>query len=192
MLSCNEVLARHSEFLDGEMPAVDAELWRTHLANCAQCARYDRVLRKGLRVLQDDRQVQPDPEFMLHLRYRLAYEDQRMTTPVTAGAATAVTVAAVLALAAWLPIMFFSRASESQAPLAAGELGRTASEIAWHGGSAIHEPDSHSEIAGPNVSLNHTHTAVSVIESGYTPLIIEAPTSPPSYTRVTLTSFNSR
>ena len=186
-------MARHSEFMDGEMPMAEAEQWRAHLAACEVCARYDRVLRKGLCLLQRQTAVEPDPDFAVHLRYRLAYEEQRTSLgPVTAGAATSVTVAAVLALAAWLPIMMLSRGNAPSTTVTTGEVGRTATEVAWHGGTGIDEPDSHVELQGPNISLNHSHPAVSLIEHGYTPLIVEAPTAPPQYTQVTLTSYNTR
>ena len=193
MLSCKEVLARHSEFLDGEMAAVDAERWRAHLSACAQCARYDRVLRRGVGLLRGAQQNHSDPEFMLHLRYRLAHEEERMAMgPVTASAATSVTVAAVLALAAWVPIMFMARSRDAQATANVAELGRTAAEIAWHGGHALEEQDSHDAFAGPSVVLQHSTPAVRLIEHGYTPLVLEPPTAPPSYARVTFTSFTSR
>jgi hypothetical protein len=186
-------MARHSEFLDGEMPSVDAELWRTHLASCAACARYDRVLRKGLGVLHRDQQADADSEFMLHLRYRLAYEEERIAMgPVTAGAATSVTVAAVLALAAWLPIMFMSRMQET--PPAVGtvntNLDPAASEIAWHGGNAFAQHQAAHQVLAPDISLSYPNPGLSLIDRGYTPLIIEPPTAPPSYTQVTLTSFS--
>jgi hypothetical protein len=179
--------------MDGEMPAADAERWRAHLSACALCARYDRVLRRGVGILRGEQHVKSDPEFMLHLRYRLAHEEERMAMgPVTASAATSVTVAAVLALAAWVPMMFMARAQESESAVKVAELGRTASEIAWHGGKALDEQDSHATFEGPSVFLHHTTEAVALIEQGYTPLILEPPTAPPSYSQVTLTSFSSR
>jgi hypothetical protein len=195
LLSCKEVLERHSEFIDGEMPSVDAELWRTHLANCAACARYDRVLRKGVGVLRADR-IEPDAEFMLHLRYRMAYEEQRIAMgPVTAGAATSVTVAAVLALAAWLPIMLMSRQRETT-PLVevlATDIDPAASAIAWHGSSAIAAPErSPQPLTVPSSTSREANTPVKFIDRGYSPLILEAPTAPPSYSQPTFTSLSAR
>lgn len=192
MLSCKEVLARHSEYLDGEMAPLDLERWRAHLAECALCARYDRVLRKGVRMLADRPAVEPDPTFKLHLRYRLADEERRsQLRPVTMNAAASVSVAAVLALVAWLPIMVLARGDERAPAAAVTSLSTTdqrASEIAWHGGHGMSERHAHDK---PSVTLNHTTTAASLIGRRYTPLIVEPPTAPPTYTRVSLTSLEA-
>lgn len=179
--------------MDGEMPSVDAELWRTHLANCTACARYDRVLRKGIGVLRSD-SIEPDAEFMLHIRYRLAYEEQRVAMgPVTAGAATSVTVAAVLALAAWLPIMFMSRDRETT-PLVealATDIDPAASAIAWHGSNAIAAPIASPPLMAPIASSPEAKPSITIIDRGYSPLILEAPTAPPTYSQVSFTSLSA-
>lgn len=189
MLSCKEVLARHSEYLDGEMASVDSELWRAHLAACAPCARYDRILRKGVRLLSETLSVEPDPSFKLHLQYRLADEERRLDLrPATISAAASVSVAAMLALAAWLPIMLVARTNGSDpipAPTAVNS-DLMAAEIAWHGGYAVNEHRSHER---SRLTLQYTSPGASLIDQGYSPLIIEPPTAPPSYTRVSLTSY---
>lgn len=189
MLSCKEILARHSEYIDGEMAPDDSELWRAHLASCPLCARYDRVLRKGVRLLSASQPTQPDPAFILHLHHRLAEAEARAALrPVTIGAAASVSIAATLALAAWLPIMVAARDGEPEplTPVASAPVGLTATEIAWHGDDGVKAAHSH---ARPGVRLQHTIPGVSLIERRYTPLILEAPTAPPSYTRVVLTSI---
>lgn len=179
MLSCSEVLARHSEYIDGEMQTPDSERWRVHLATCSLCARYDRVLRKGVRLLHGE-DLQADPEFVQHLRYRVADEQQRMSQPIGMNASAAITVAAVLALAVLLPMMM----SKSDATTAAAsELDVTAVEIAWHGGDAVHQTQEHSALPAPRPVLQAPRLAVSHIDDGYSPLIVESPTAPPSYTR---------
>lgn len=189
MLSCKEVLARHSEYLDGELALADLEIWRAHLAACPPCARYDRILRKGVRLLSETPQVEPDPSFKLHLRYRLADEEHRLNVrPATMNAAASVSVAAMLALAAWLPIMLVARSGESElftAPTTTNADFR-ASEIAWHGGYGGPERGSHER---SRLTLQHTSSGASLIDRGYSPLIVESPTAPPTYTRVSLTSY---
>lgn len=180
MLSCSEVLARHSEYIDGEMHAPDSERWRAHLAACSLCARYDRVLRKGVRLLHDEDDLQADPEFIQHLRYRIADEHHRMSQPISMNASMAVTVAAVLALAVSLPMMM----SKSEATTAvASEIDVRAVEIAWHGGDALHHTREHSALPAPRPVLRASSMAVAHIDAGYSPLIVESPTAPPSYTR---------
>lgn len=184
MLSCNEVLARHSEYIDGEMAPPDTEKWRTHLKDCAMCARYDRVLRKGVSLLAAKPELEPEPEFMMHLRYRLADEAHRMEVqPIQQQAGAVVSVMAVLALLAWIPIMSAGTRTASAVRVNAVETGSESSEIAWHGTYAMHSEPSHVTLAAPAAALKPIYSVVSLIDPGYSPLIIESPTSPPSYAR---------
>ena len=184
MLSCKEVLARHSEYIDGEMAPPDTEKWRTHLATCTVCARYDRVLRKGVSLLAAKPELEPEPEFMLHLRYRLADEARRQEMPISNHMGAAVSVMAVLALVAWIPMMVsLGGTNGSGARVNALETGNESSEIAWHGSVAMLQEPSHVELAAPAAALEPTYSVVSLVHQSYSPLIIESPISPPSYAR---------
>ena len=184
MLSCKEVLDRHSEYIDGEMAAPDSEKWRAHLATCTVCARYDRVLRKGVSLLAAKPELEPEPEFMLHLRYRLADEAHRMEMqPVSNHMSAAVSVMAVLALIAWLPMVISMNDPGSDVRVNAVETGSESSEIAWHGSIAMHDDPSHVTLAAPAAALEPTYSVVSLVDHSYSPLIIESPISPPSYSR---------
>lgn len=185
MLSCTEVLERHSDYIDGFMPADEAALWAQHIAACSDCARYDAVLRRGIRMLSAQ-VVEPDADFMKQLHSRIADEEQRAARPISSTTATSVSVAAVLALAAWLPVMLWTRdAEETPAPVYASEApGDVASwEIAWHGGTAVHQPRSHARLANRSVRLASVHANVSLIDRGYTPLILQSPVAPLLATR---------
>lgn len=185
MLSCKEVLARHSEYIDGEMAPPDTEAWRAHLATCTVCARYDRVLRKGVSLLAAKPDIEPEPEFMLHLRYRLADEAHRMEMqPVNHHMAAAVSVMAVLAVVAWIPMLLsVNEPRVSDARVNALQTGPQSSEIAWHGTVAMHEERSHVRLSAPAAALEPSYSVVSFVDRGYSPLVIESPTSPPSYSR---------
>lgn len=190
MLSCNEVLARHSEYIDGEMTPPDTERWRAHLAECATCARYDRVLRKGVSVLAAS-ELQPDPEFTMHLRYRLADERYGMTRPLGNNLAVGLSTAAILALIAWLPLLILSRGEGDEAVVRT-ETGAASSEIAWHGSIAIAADQAHDAPAVEQVVRAPNAAAVSLIAPGYSPLVVESPTAPPTYSSVRLTSYDAR
>ncbi|MGQ0562989.1 MAG: zf-HC2 domain-containing protein [Gemmatimonadota bacterium] len=195
MLSCKEVLARHSEYVDGELTAAEAERLRAHLAECALCARYDRVLRRGVSLLNVAPELEPGSEFDLHLRNRLADEAQRMALrPVSQHAAIGVSIAATLALIAWLPFMLASGGGSTPTMVRVNALanGVTSSEIAWHGEAALQQ-EAHTNPSAPAApTLESTHIQASIVDPGYTPLVIEAPTAPPSYSSVRLTSFQPR
>jgi hypothetical protein len=190
LLSCTEILERHSDYIDGLMPSDEAALWAQHIAACADCSRYDAVLRRGISMLSAH-MIEPDGDFMKQLHSRIADEEQRAARPISATTATSVSVAAVLALAAWLPIMLLSRDTEgTSAPAYASDIPSDVAswEIAWHGGPAVHQSRSHARLANRSVRLASAHASVSLIDRGYTPLILESPVAPPSYTRVAYTA----
>jgi hypothetical protein len=105
-MTCQEYLALHSELIDGGLPEADAARCRVHAADCATCARYDRVVRRGLRLVRDIPDVLPSYDFHARLQHRIfhlqddAMRPDRLTAP---GAAIAVMIAGLLAFAAWAP-----------------------------------------------------------------------------------------
>ena len=162
------------------MDPATADLWRAHIAACPKCARYDRVLRRGLKSLTAQPQLEPDAQFTFELHRRLAFEDRRFgTRPITSMATAYVAVAAVLAFAAWLPVLLLSNSSDPQ--VTAAPASSVAAEIAWHGEGAV-------EVRTPS----HIHQARRVIwparndhviEPKYSPVILESPIAPLSYAR---------
>ena len=180
VLSCSECLARHSEYLDGVMDSATADQWRAHLASCASCGRYDRVLRRGLKTLSAQPIVEPDPDFSAELHRRLAFEDRRMAMrPITSMAGASVAVAAMLAFAAWLPFTLLTDPAEPQ--VIAAPATQVATEIAWHGENAVdHRTPSHIHQARRVIwPASGSH----VIETKYTPVVVESPIAPLSYAR---------
>jgi anti-sigma factor (TIGR02949 family) len=51
-LSCGDVLARLSEYLDGELSATDRARVETHLRGCDGCARFGGELRATVHALR--------------------------------------------------------------------------------------------------------------------------------------------
>lgn len=186
MLSCNEVLAKHSDYIDGMLALDASQQFQSHLEHCPACARYDRTLRKGICILNDQARVEPDPDFLLQLHSRIADEERGRLQPISVSAAASVSIAAVLALAAWLPIVM--KQIEQPVYLHPGTetiSDLNAAEIVWRGALAAGATEER-----PSAKLMHTSADVSLIDHGYSPLILEAPTAPPSYGR--LTSLETR
>ena len=183
MLSCSDCLARHSEYIDGVMDAATAEHWRTHLAVCSDCARYDRVLRRGVQVLNKQAQLDLGSDFLLQLQQRLAYEDRTSAyRPMSSLATASVAVAAMLAFAAWIPVFMLSRPDNNSTAMA-GELSAVATEIAWHGENAVEEPSrGHIHLTARRVAWSPASTH-QVMQPQYTPVVLESPTAPPSYSQ---------
>lgn len=199
MLSCQEILARHSEYVDGVMSAAAADNVRVHLRGCEQCARYDSVVRAGAKLITAQPVIQPDSAFLDRLHSRIEDEEYRVTMqPVSANAAAYVSVAAVLALAAWIPGMLAGDQTDDRAyeqVSEAAELDRTASEIAWHGGDGVEYNTGHMLRNEPNVTLRQTNglgSGFAYIDQRYSPLILDAPTAPPTYARVSFTAYDAR
>jgi mycothiol system anti-sigma-R factor len=73
MSDCQDVLQQLWEYLDGELPAGDAEEIREHLADCAHCnPQYEFQLRflEALVKAYAAREV-PGPEFVRRLKIAL-------------------------------------------------------------------------------------------------------------------------
>lgn len=51
-LSCREVLALLSDFLDGELPDADVAAVRAHLAGCRTCERFGGEVADALALLR--------------------------------------------------------------------------------------------------------------------------------------------
>ncbi|HEX7050617.1 MAG TPA: hypothetical protein VF188_10480 [Longimicrobiales bacterium] len=107
-MTCQEFLARHSEFLDSVMDPLDAARWCDHVASCPSCARYDRVLRRGHGLVQELPRPEPSPDFFPRLQHRIYSLEASMDAERSAGGAGALVslaVAGVLALLAWGPLL---------------------------------------------------------------------------------------
>lgn len=108
-MTCGEYLARHSDYLDDELGLQAAAEMRLHMAGCARCARYDRVLRRGLDLLRDAEPILPATDRYIGLQEHLL-RSRRLTAPEMgapggsvprAPVAATVAVAGVVALVAW-------------------------------------------------------------------------------------------
>jgi hypothetical protein len=100
-------MARHSDFMDGMLPTLAAARLRAHVGSCAACARYDRVVRKGIDLVRDLPRLEPTTDFERRLEHRLFHIDDARTLQSTrpAGAAATLVVAAVIAMLAWSPLL---------------------------------------------------------------------------------------
>lgn len=194
VLSCREFLTRHTEYADGIMSAIDAERIRRHLVECSSCARYNSVVREGAKLFTSQPVVQPDATFMDQLHSRIADEEHRMTMrPVSANAAAYVSIAAVLALVVWAPRLFVDKAvEEGQYTTTSSSLRPklTSTEIAWRVADAF--DNGRMRRGAYHSTRPENHTAVSLVTQRYTPLIVDAPTAPPSYARVSFTAYDAR
>lgn len=108
MPSCNEFIAAYSDLRDDLLPLPFRTELERHLAECASCARYDRVVRDGIDSARRLPALEPSDDFMARLQHRIFHEDEPLGVPGRYGSgaspALAVVVATLLGVAAWLPV----------------------------------------------------------------------------------------
>ena len=107
--ACRRFLAGYSDYRDGRLNPEDRSFFVDHVARCASCRRYDRVISKGVRVL---RETVPAPVgasmTMAEVRVRATAAERDSLALGTAGSgvtlSAAVVVALLVAVVAWSPI----------------------------------------------------------------------------------------
>jgi anti-sigma factor RsiW len=75
-MDCDVFLDGYSDFRDGLLPQGEQAAFRAHLASCASCARYDRVLAQGVGMLRGEPELQVSEDFMARLQHRIYHEDE--------------------------------------------------------------------------------------------------------------------
>lgn len=107
MVDCSEFLDDYSDFRDGALAPERTERFTRHLATCASCARYDRVLRRGVETLHRLPPIEASYDFGDRLRHRLYHLDDEgaLQGRAASGASTGITLALAVAIgaAAWAP-----------------------------------------------------------------------------------------
>lgn len=106
LMTCQEFLARHAEYMDELIPAAERALWEAHISTCSSCARYDRVIRQGTQLLRESPRIEPSSDFFPRLQHRLyTIEYEMRSSSRGPGAMTSLAIAGVLALLAWSPLL---------------------------------------------------------------------------------------
>jgi hypothetical protein len=123
---CEQFRARHGDYLDGVLPAAELAQVRRHLGACVLCARYDRVVRRGLELARQLPELRPAEDFELRLQHRIFHlQDVNVVgqrRPV-AGVGIAATLAALLAVIAWSPFLVLDRSSAAPGREGASQAG---------------------------------------------------------------------
>jgi anti-sigma factor RsiW len=182
---CDEFLAGHSEYVDGRLSSLAAARLAAHADECRSCARYDRIVRRGMDLVRDLPAAEPSDDFELRLQHRIFHmEDAGALQPRAGGAAAALGIAAAIALLAWSPMMVrddapvASATHESAAPYFAVEAVPLFSQNAWYP-VAMPAAPSHQPAAvlamfpgpySPLVVTPPAHRAVRPVSTGYAPL----------------------
>jgi hypothetical protein len=78
MMDCGTFLDGYSDFRDGMLTLPDRVAFEAHLRECASCARYDRVVDGGAKVLRDLPELEVSGDFLERLQHRLWHEQDDM------------------------------------------------------------------------------------------------------------------
>lgn len=166
-LDCREFVERHSEYLDGQLTQGEWVEFDDHIASCAVCERYDRVVRRGLLLIRNTVEVEPSPDFHDRLDARLRTVEMEIRGPIMPDNRTALMIAAVLAmigLTPLVPLMMRDSATEIDAVLPAAPVAEAFDPVPWN----FPSDDALLLTPGPNAA---TLTAA----GPFTPLVVQAP-----------------
>lgn len=109
MLDCSQFLEGYSEFRDGRLDAVLRGAFEAHIDDCAACARYHRVVLRGVEIFRELPQLTPSHEFQPRLQHRIFHlQDELKRSGVSpSGTTAAITfvIAALLTATAWIPVL---------------------------------------------------------------------------------------
>lgn len=109
MVDCARFLEEYSDFRDCLLAPEQRREFEAHLAACSSCARYDRVVDRGASIFRELPEVEPSEDFAARLQHRIFHVEDEMRAPGRSfsgiSAPTAFSIAAVLAAAAWLPVL---------------------------------------------------------------------------------------
>jgi hypothetical protein len=106
VMSCDRFIELYSDFRDGVLGPQECAELEAHRESCPCCARYHRVMQRGLEILSTVPSAESSDDFMPRLRHRLYNVDCGVTESRKrfGGSAALIGVAAVGLLALfWLP-----------------------------------------------------------------------------------------
>lgn len=183
-MSCEEFIGLATEAVDGGVGPLDSARMAAHMSACSSCARYHRVLNRGLTLVRELPEIEPSPDFIVQLHRRLRAADDEMLQrqrSASSGVLVAFALAGLVAFAAWGPLLLPSgspgtataaltspdNTSVTTIDLATTPLDTEPLELrpdpwdAWFGGAE----------GGPL----HAHGFVASFPGAYEPLIVQPP-----------------
>jgi len=123
MVECSQFLEGYSSYRDGELDDETRLRFEAHLSGCASCARYDRVITKGVHLYTQLPEITPSDDFLPRLQHRLFHVEEEMRGPGRTGsgaqAALTLAIAATIAAVAWVPATRTSPSMLELPPVAA-------------------------------------------------------------------------
>lgn len=123
MLDCSQFLEGYSDFRDGLLGDSVREAFQAHMAACQSCSRYDRVVCRGAELFRNLPQLECSDDFLPRLQHRIFHLDDELRGLGRHASGTSATltftIAALFALAAWLPALRTAPSPVQLPPVAA-------------------------------------------------------------------------
>lgn len=120
-MNCSEVVARLTEYLDGDTSSEEAASIQRHFGACSACVRYRHVVVHGGQLLRSLPEPELRADFEPRLHHRLFHvDDERLLGVHAASGTPAMTVlgiALLLTAVAWSPTMFAGARALELAPI---------------------------------------------------------------------------
>ena len=122
---CRKFLDRYSEYRDGRLDTEARSSFVGHMARCSSCRRYDRVIRRGVRVLREPVAASSAATMSIaEVRFRATAFERESLALGAAGSGVALSAAAVVALLlaaiAWSPFFAGTTPEVDMPPVVAG------------------------------------------------------------------------
>lgn len=109
MVDCSQFREGYSDYRDGELAEGVRARFEAHRAECAACARYDRLIADGVEHYRRCPAPTLSEDFLPRLQHRLYHLEEEMRAPARNGSGTQALVtlalAASLAAIAWMPAL---------------------------------------------------------------------------------------
>lgn len=168
MVDCETFLAEYSALRDDLVPEEMRVALEAHRNACPSCARYDRVIRNGTQLVRETPELDVSDDFMARLEgrmYEVDLERAAQASHAGAGAATVtLSVAALIAAAAWMPVVSL------QAPSAASRVAAERDAVPSPAMYVTVSPDTQFASAR-QVTLAGQLMALGVMETPYSDLL---------------------
>lgn len=176
-MDCAELLATFSDYRDRRLDPDERARIDEHLERCASCRRYRRVVDRGVLALRR-LPVQPVPDdFRPRLQHRIFHlEDdealnRRSSTSGTSGTA-AVTMAVLLALAAWGPAIHDEPAAVTLPPIVVEERSAPPAEAGLPASAFFGRSASGPGVGASPALWSPSAASILLLEASYDPLLV--------------------
>jgi hypothetical protein len=171
--ACQTFLEDHAAYIDECLNDDEAAMHEAHAAECPSCARYARVLSRGLELVRAIPDVEPSAHFEQRLQHRIFHiEDGAAIERSSMRSGAGLVAAAMITMIAWSPMLLRSRSHvETRSVFAARS---SMEDLVADGPHTADAPHWFANPAQPPIEQTPVYTLVSNAGS-YSPLIVSPP-----------------